>query len=81
MWPAANCKMVFKGKPLSCQLFCHENVVCLLPLLHTFKCIPVYVIMEAIVCRAATIQLPHDIICIRIFASRMDMYRNIFLTT
>ena len=31
--------------------------------------------------RAATIQLPHDMIHITIFASRYDMYRDTFLTT
>ena len=31
--------------------------------------------------RAVAIQLPHDTICITIFASRYDMYRDTFLTT
>ena len=31
--------------------------------------------------RAATIQLPHDTICITILTSRYDTYRDTFLTT
>ena len=32
-------------------------------------------------CRAATIELPHDMIRITIFASLYDTYRDTFLTT